>query len=84
MSVANAAPVVSQAGAAQLTPAKSRQRRPNSRFLRSELWNPDCYVDRDELPSNGQLLRAVSGESIDAAQYDEERAARYARREGFY
>jgi ABC-2 type transport system permease protein len=38
MSVASAAPAVSKAGPAQLTPARSPQRRPNSRFLRSELW----------------------------------------------
>jgi PPOX class probable FMN-dependent enzyme len=53
-------------------------------FLRSELWSPDRYVDREELPSNGEILKAVSGESIDIAQYERERAARYARREGFY
>lgn len=53
-------------------------------FLRSHLWDPERYVDRALLPSNGQIHRAISGDSFDAEKYDEERAARYARREGFY
>ncbi len=53
-------------------------------FLRSHLWDPDRYLDRATLPSNGQIHRAISGDSFDAEKYDEERAARYARREGFY
>jgi uncharacterized protein len=52
-------------------------------FLRSKLWDPDGYVDRDELPSPGQLMRSV-GADVDAETYDAERAERYARREGFY
>jgi hypothetical protein len=53
-------------------------------FLRSELWNPARFIDRSALPTNGEIHRALAGDSFDAAKYDEERAARYARREGFY
>ena len=53
-------------------------------FLRSHLWDPSRFVERVELPSNGEMLQAIHGESFDAAAYDEERAARYARRDGFY
>lgn len=52
-------------------------------FLRAQLWDPDRYVDRAELPSNGELLRSV-GADVEPAQYDAERAERYERREGFY
>jgi uncharacterized protein len=52
-------------------------------FLRARLWDSDSYVDRDELPSPGQLMRSVQP-SLDAETYDAERAERYARREGFY
>jgi uncharacterized protein len=53
-------------------------------FIRSELWNPAHFAERASLPSPGELLRAVQGESFDAEKYDTDRAARYARREGFY
>jgi len=53
-------------------------------FLRSELWDPARFVDRSELPTNGEIHRALKGDDFDAAAYDAERAARYARREGFY
>jgi PPOX class probable FMN-dependent enzyme len=52
-------------------------------FLRSNLWDPDGYVDRDELPTPGELLRSTNAE-IEPAEYDAARAERYARREGFY
>jgi PPOX class probable FMN-dependent enzyme len=52
--------------------------------LRSEIWNPSTFVERSELPSNGDILRSLSDPSFDAAEYDRERAGRYARREGFY
>jgi PPOX class probable FMN-dependent enzyme len=52
--------------------------------LRSELWNPDRFIDRDELPSNGEILRSLSDQDFDAAGYDQARAVRYAQREGFY
>jgi uncharacterized protein len=53
-------------------------------FLRSQLWNPEQFIDRAELPSNGQIHREMQGDSFDADDYDAQRAARYARREGFY
>jgi uncharacterized protein len=53
-------------------------------FLRAEFWNPERFVDRSELPSNGEIHRELRGGDFDAAKYDAERADRYARREGFY
>lgn len=53
-------------------------------FLRSHLWEPARFVDRSELPTNGEIHRALKGDDFDAAAYDAERALRYARREGFY
>ena len=52
-------------------------------FLRAKLWDPERYVDREELPSPGELMRSV-GADVDAETYDAERAERYGRREGFY
>jgi PPOX class probable FMN-dependent enzyme len=53
-------------------------------LIRSDLWNPEKHIDRSELPSSGQILRSLSDPSFDAATYDSERAARYARGEGLY
>lgn len=56
-------------------------------FLRSSFWDPTTFVDRTTLPTGGEVMRAVLAErapGFDAEAYDEERAARYARREGFY
>lgn len=53
-------------------------------LIRSDLWNPAHHLDRSELPTSGQILRSLQGEEFDADGYDRERAARYARREGFY
>lgn len=53
-------------------------------FLRSHFWDPTRFIDRAELPTNGEIHQALQGEGFDAAAYDAERAARYARREGFY
>ena len=53
-------------------------------FLRSHLWDASRFVDRSQLPTNGEIHRALQGDGFDAASYDAERAARYARREGFY
>lgn len=56
-------------------------------FLRSHLWDPSRFVDRATLPTNGTILEELArreSRGFDAAKYDEERAARYARREGFY
>lgn len=52
-------------------------------FLRAQLWDPARHVAREELPSNGELMARLN-DSVDPARYDAERAARYARREGFY
>jgi len=52
-------------------------------FLRSNLWDPEAYVDRDELPTPGELMRSV-GADVEPETYDAERAERYKRREGFY
>jgi PPOX class probable FMN-dependent enzyme len=52
-------------------------------FLRAQLWDPDRYVDRSELPSAGEIMRSVNG-TTEPGAYDAERAERYARREGFY
>jgi PPOX class probable FMN-dependent enzyme len=53
-------------------------------LIRSELWNPERHIDRSELPSSGEIMRAVANPDLDPAEYDRERAERYARREGFY
>jgi uncharacterized protein len=52
-------------------------------FLRADLWNPERFVDRGELPSSGAIHRSLDP-AFDAEAYDAERAERYARREGFY
>ena len=53
-------------------------------FLRSHFWEPSRFLDRAELPSNGEIHAVLSAGEVDAAKYDAERAARYARRDGFY
>ena len=53
-------------------------------LIRSDLWNPERHVDRNELPGTGEILRAVSDPELDVEQYERERAERYARREGLY
>lgn len=53
-------------------------------FLRSHLWDPARFLERAALPSSGEIHALLSGGAVDARAYDEERAARYARREGFY
>jgi hypothetical protein len=53
-------------------------------LLRSELWNPERHIDRSELPKSGEILRAVADSQLDVEEYEEERAERYRRREGFY
>ena len=52
-------------------------------FIRSDLWNPERHIERDELPSQGEILHSLNS-TVDADQYDVERAERYARREGIY
>ena len=53
-------------------------------FLRSHLWDPARFVDRSVLPTSGEIHKVLSGGDFDAEAYDAARAARYARREGFY
>jgi PPOX class probable FMN-dependent enzyme len=53
-------------------------------FPRSDLWDPARFVDRATLPTNGEIHEALAAGPFDAQAYDAERAARYARREGFY
>lgn len=54
-------------------------------LIRSDLWNPEHHIDRSELPSSGEIMRAVrEEETFDADEYDRARAERYARREGLY
>jgi len=53
-------------------------------FLRSQLWDATRFLDRTDLPTNGAIHKELRGGHFDADQYDAERAARYARREGFY
>jgi PPOX class probable FMN-dependent enzyme len=53
-------------------------------FIRSELWNPEHHLQRSQLPSSGEILRAVHDPRFDGEAYDRERAGRYARREGLY
>jgi len=53
-------------------------------FLRSDLWNPERHIERSELPSSGDILRAVADPELDVEEYEDSRAERYRRREGFY
>jgi PPOX class probable FMN-dependent enzyme len=53
-------------------------------FLRSQLWDPQRFVDPATMPTGGQVHRAIQGDQFDAEHYDSERAERYRRRVGFY
>jgi PPOX class probable FMN-dependent enzyme len=53
-------------------------------LLRSELWNPERHIERSELPASGEILRAVADPELDVEEYEEARAERYRRRQGFY
>ena len=53
-------------------------------LLRSDLWNPERHIDRSELPKSGEILRAIADSELDVDEYEEKRAERYRRREGFY
>ena len=53
-------------------------------LIRSDLWNPERYVERSDLPTSGEILRSLNGPAFDAVEYDSARAERYARREGLY
>jgi len=53
-------------------------------LIRSELWNPERHVDSSELPTSGEILKAVADPELDADEYNRARAERYARGEGLY
>jgi uncharacterized protein len=53
-------------------------------LLRSDLWNPERYIERSELPASGEILRAVADPELDVEEYEDARADRYRRRQGFY
>lgn len=53
-------------------------------LLRSQLWDPQRFADPAAMPTGGQVLRAIQGETFDAEGYDAERAERYRQRVGFY
>jgi uncharacterized protein len=53
-------------------------------LMRSDLWNPDRHIERSELPRQGEILRSLTTPDFDVEEYERERAARYARREGLY
>ena len=53
-------------------------------LIRSDLWNPEKQIAREELPSSGEILRAASVPELDVEEFDQARAERYRRREGFY
>jgi PPOX class probable FMN-dependent enzyme len=53
-------------------------------LLRSQLWDPTRFLTQADMPTNGEIHRAIRGGDFDADAYDAERAERYARREGFY
>jgi len=53
-------------------------------LIRSDLWNPEKHVSREELPSSGAILRATADPELDIEEYEDARAERYRKREGFY
>jgi uncharacterized protein len=53
-------------------------------LIRSDLWNPEHHIERADLPSHGEILKAISMPDLDVAEHERERAERYARREGLY
>ena len=53
-------------------------------FLRAQLWDPERYVDRSELPVARRAAALRRRRRRARTTYDAERAERYARREGFY
>ncbi len=56
-------------------------------FIRSHFWDPERFQDATTLPSGGEILKLLNAQrdpDFDPVTFDAERAARYARREGFY
>ena len=53
-------------------------------LIRSDLWNPAHHIERAELPSHGEILKAISLPDLDVDEHERARADRYARRQGLY
>lgn len=53
-------------------------------FIRSHLWDPTRFLPAGTVPTSGQILRAIHGETFDSDGFDRARDERYAKREGFY
>ena len=53
-------------------------------LLRSDLWNPARHIERAALPAHGEILKSLRLPDLDVAEHERARAARYAKREGFY
>jgi PPOX class probable FMN-dependent enzyme len=53
-------------------------------LIRSDLWNAEKHVDPAEMPTSGQMLKAVSDPSLDVDEYERARLERYRKREGLY
>ena len=53
-------------------------------LIRSDLWNSERHIERDDFPSSGEVLRSLNDPEFDAERYDRERAERYARGDGLY
>jgi uncharacterized protein len=53
-------------------------------LIRSDLWNPERHIERSELPRQGEIMRSLTTPDFDVDEYERERAARYARRQGLY
>ncbi|MCB2253679.1 pyridoxamine 5'-phosphate oxidase family protein [Pseudomonas chlororaphis] len=41
-------------------------------IVRSDLWNPERFLERSALPSAGTILKRLNGEQFDADRYDRE------------
>ena len=39
-------------------------------LVRSRLWEADARIERSELPTAGEIIEALSGDTFDGAQYD--------------
>ena len=53
-------------------------------FIRSDLWNPEHHIDRQELPSAGEILKSLRDDEFDADAVQRGARRRYARGEGLY
>ena len=47
-------------------------------IVRADLWNPDRHVGPRELPTPGEILAALSADTVGGASYDEQWSARAA------